>query len=205
MHLKNNILLLFLLSFSLFSGRMVYSQDILNAAKEYSVADGTTIELSVTIDSEDIKYEYDMFEDIYNVQLKEGEYPFIIKVKLITIGAEYVGIKDIRVDYKFGSIEEHHIDYGAAQLIFPSTSVSRTLDVTYLKEWGREDFELKVSTTLITGTVDDYGSSDWDLFLVLEPLKNSGIIYVYIFVPLGIIVIIGFSVYIIIFRKRRIK
>ena len=198
--------LLFLFSFLLcvVNFNVSYSEAAITSSQELVVGDGTTIELSVTVDYEELKYEYNTLTGVYTLELKEGNYPFIVKVKLISIGSSYVGITDIKIDYKYGTILQHFIDHGSVQLITPSTSISETLDILYQESFETVDFEMKISTTLITGTVNDYGTSDWYLFLTVNPWSSSGLIYVYIFVPIGVVAIAGGITFYFLIKKRKI-
>ncbi|MHA1223333.1 MAG: hypothetical protein ACTSP3_08770 [Candidatus Heimdallarchaeaceae archaeon] len=179
------------------------SKASVTSAFEYIVADGTKIELSVTIDVDKLKYEYNTQTGVYSVFLDDGLYPFIVKVKLITLGSSYVALDDIRVDYRLGNTQEYYIEYDT-QLTTPSTSQSRTKNIRYQKDWGTEIFEMKVTATLVTGLENDVGSSNWDTFLRLEP-KGNGLIFVYIFVPIGAVAIAGGISTFFVIRKRKNK
>ena len=159
--------------------------------------------MSITVEKRNIKYEYDYLNEIYNVQLKDGTYPFLIEFKFISRGSQYTIIKDIRIDYQLEGIQQYYIEFDA-QLSVPSTSVSKSIDIQYQKDWEKRDFEMKITSMLSDGITNQLAQSDWDIFLILHPYENSGLIYACIFVPIGGLVLIGaFSLPIM--KKRRKK
>jgi len=168
-------------------------------------SNGTLVELSITMVStfnSELDYEYE-YNSGFTVFLSGGSYTIQIQLILIELNPTYDELTEIMVDYKIGD-EEYVANMYNTHLYDPDTYASHTSQKTCS---GQDySFQMKFSCRLLSTHANTLLYSEWDEFFKIEPLRSSGsnLIYVYIFVPIGVVALIaGITIPTVISRRKR--